>query len=167
MLLAGTATSKQDNAVLGPYKVSFDLGIPNTDYTTKIDGPKTSESLSGSVTTDCTLEIESKSADTAIISLSTADHPQAHISGERLKGIIENHALNQYPHASIDSAVRQIDGTEGAVASVDAYGVEEYFAIYQPNITDPVVVIIGSTLPWDKGTSALIKTIHIEPIAMK
>lgn len=32
LLLAGIAAAEPDSAILGPYKVSFDLGIPQTHF---------------------------------------------------------------------------------------------------------------------------------------
>ena len=163
LLFAGITAAEQDSVILGPYRVSFDLGIPRTHYTTEIGGPETSESLNGSSMTDYTLDIYTYSG-SAKISLDIYDAPSLNLSEKPMeKVLLETAKPNAFQGAITTSAVRQIDGTDGAVISIDVGGHSGYIAGYQPNINGSNLVTMMSTIPWDEGTLSLLNTIHVEP----
>ena len=172
--LSVLASAENDSVTTGPYKVSFDLGVPHGTYTVTISEPKSTESLSGDKSTDYNVEIRNNTGLTNFAFVGIYDHEtiQPIPTSSDLENIIRNsfvdtqYAYNTY---NVETANRVIDNSNGAIGSADVdvsgFKLKEYQAGYRPKF-DPthLYVIITSLMPWDEGTLQLLKTIHIEKV---
>lgn len=169
LLLSAMAIAEPDSLMIGPYKVSFDLGLPRSSYIITTEGPTTKESLSGETSTIYDINIQNQTGISRTASI-TLDF----VKGKKTKGAPEElelamkYMLAGYNVYNIDSAARTIDGNQGAVASGDLekYGrkMNIFTAYYyrELNTTGRLDCIITSTYPWDEGTLQLLKTVHAE-----
>jgi hypothetical protein len=165
------AIAAPDNVTTGPYKISFDLGIPKDAYTTKIAEIKESESLSGKKSIEYGFTITNLTGMGRILSLSLHNYEkeQTKMFGSDLELVIKA-VLRSYDVQGIETATREIDGTNGAIASGKAYfsgiPIKMFMAGYQPQNGTEVhdMVFILSSFPWDKGTLSLLKTIHVDKV---
>lgn len=134
-----------DSVTTGPYKVSFDLGLPKEAYNITVNDPETTESLGGIEHTDYNLEIgsinktkfnksdfnESSFSNLAASDIArlftTYDMRIATITIRESKEQQQQMTAEDYPEVlkQIDGnnpdfrvASRKIDGGDGAVASV-------------------------------------------------
>lgn len=151
------------NTTLGPYKISFDLGFSNYyvdvgENWNEQEFPSGEKFETGSI--DIFREIGHENGSAAIrITHYETDHNFN--SPETDANIIKRQGQFQ------DTTTRIIDGVDGWFASQPYYNnsFTYYNAGYHPSF-DPkrVNVTILSVYPWDKGTSQLLKTIHVEKI---
>lgn len=166
------AFAGQENLVLGPYEVSFDMGIEDlTNWVVSM--PIFSESMDGSSSfikysanvdtlTESQFYSELKrlgrmpSTNTAFINIiqynSTKDE-----SLNGTKTMVES-ALSG--HTGITISKRTIDGQRGTIGS----GTTSTGTIYVADwwVENNTIASVISTYPWDEGTLQLIKTIHVE-----
>ena len=157
-----------DSVTTGPYKITFDLGIPKEAYKVDISDPKTKESLSGDISTTYNIQLINKTGilRRATIILTSYETEQViPLQDELVK--IEKYVLLQIDGLyDIEVAGRKIDGYDGAIGSgtLRNSGIEldTYAAIYYPSSTMTVSLI--SLYPWEEGTLSLLKTIHVEKI---
>jgi hypothetical protein len=155
-----------DTAITGPYKISFDLGIPKEAYKVEIIEPKTKESLSGDISTTYNVNLINKTGlvrRAAIIITSYDTEQIIPLQDELVK--IEKYVLVQTDNMyDVTAAGRKIDGYDGAVASgtlqTSGLKLDTFAAMYYPTSTMSIAVI--SSYPWEDGTLSLLKTIHIE-----
>ena len=169
LLPAACVSAESEHIVAGPYTISFDLGLPHSAYATTLEGPATSESLSGLVSTKYEIKLENKTGigRRVTITLTKYDIPQAIPTAEEMKMVMDYMFKKDYQNKNVETAIRSIDGVTGAVMSVDrtAYGVDDryYGAIYYPAVDNGMLmVVMASGYPWDEGTLQLLKTIHVE-----
>jgi hypothetical protein len=166
-LLIMPCIAVSDSVTTGPYKISFDLGLPNEAYTVTVSDPKEKESLGGDKSINYVINIKNETGITRLASLTleqmqiktfmTADEMQ---SG--LRSILSDTAGLR----NVEVAEREIDGKPGAIGSgdldVSGLNIKMYQASYYP--FKDTLTFITSGYPWDEGTLSLLKTIHIEKI---
>ncbi|MFZ2472760.1 MAG: hypothetical protein WAW52_12585 [Methanothrix sp.] len=157
-----------DSVTTGPYKVTFDLGLPEDTYTILVSDPKESETLDGSKNMDYRITIENKTKDTSMANIGLIyyiDRENDVPNADQMGPIIEDLA-RAMKFRSAKTAVRDIDGTIGGIAQADFVGSAKIYLIeFLPLIDQKHLRCdILSTLPWDEGTLSLLKTIHIEKI---
>ncbi|OPY52725.1 MAG: hypothetical protein A4E48_01014 [Methanosaeta sp. PtaU1.Bin060] len=171
LLCSAVATAVPDSIVMGPYKVSFDLGLPKDAYSITVKEPKTTESLSGDISTKYKAGILNNTdiLRFAYIDLSLRDKKQPTPTPEKLEDSLRSALLNESRISNIETSQRTIDGLPCAVVSYEflAKGtrktVKVFMAEYFPKIDKGSLnCIISSSYPWDEGTLALLQTIHIE-----
>jgi len=166
LLIMMPCIAEPDSVTTGPYKVTFDLGIPTDAYKVEIAEPKIEESLSGEIHTTFNIELVNKTglSRRAIIILISYETEQIIPLPGELSEILEYYLLQRDDIYNIDAAEREIDSHDGAVASGELIplGIDTYNAIYYLSSTD--IVTIGSAYPWEEGTLQLLKTIHVEKI---
>jgi len=166
------ALAATENLVLGPYNVSFDMGIDDL-MNWVVSDPKTSESMDGSLTftrydasiADLTYPqfvSESKKGNkpsSVFIAITKFDSTNNKIVYDTRK-LVEA-AL----HGSTDIVIveRTIDGQNGTVGNGVFTGTGTmYVGCWW--IDNKTEASITSYYPWDEGTLSLLKTIHIERI---
>jgi hypothetical protein len=86
-------------------------------------------------------------------------------SPQSLERATRNVLSDEFGAYNIETALRIIDGSNGAIASGDFAGDKVYNAMYNVK-TGPsprhLVCSIFSDYPWEEGTLTLFKTLHIE-----
>ena len=170
------AIAEQENLMLGPYKVSFDMGIDDLmDWV--VHEPINSESMDGSLTYTQYI------ADVAILTepqFVSESKRLGHVPDSNYAAIYVTHynttqnmsafgtkkdveaALSNYIDRSVSERI--IDGRHGIIGYGTSMGTSytTYFALWwMDNNTD---VLVSSHHPWDEGTLSLLKTIHIDKI---
>lgn len=162
---------ENDSVTTGPYKVSFDLGVPHNTYNVTISEPKSTESLSGDKSIDYNIKIQNATglSNQAYVSITYYETVQVIPTSDDQENVIRSVLVN-FPNAyNVETANRVIDDSSGAIGSEDVYisgsKLKIYGAEYRPKF-DPahLNVIISSLMPWDEGTLQLLKTIHIEKV---
>jgi hypothetical protein len=188
------ALAAPDSITTGPYKVSFDMGLNQSDYKNiTVTAPKTTETLEGIEETYYGMEIVSAKNKTvlsqqhnfssrlslftagairfAVITIKEFKEAQTVATSEDYVEYLKTDGND--PQVVILRIVpRTIDGASGAVASADVIidpnqiaRIECYHIMYNAEF-DPghVRVEIMSYYPWDEGTHQLLNTIHVEKI---
>jgi hypothetical protein len=165
--LAIPALAAPENITTGPYKVSFDMGLANGTYDLNVSDPKKTESLSGNESTSYEMEISS-GIESAHISITEYKDKRGPLSAELREELLGLTAASA-GMKDINTAKRTIDGVTGVIASgivpSGFIDIKAYVATYNPSF-DPrhIEVLLYSNYPWDEGTLALLKTIHIEKV---
>ena len=162
------AFAEKDSVTTGPFKVSFDLGLPKDTYSVTVGDPKEQESLSGDKSTDYSIEIRNSTGLAGAIFIGFTDFQKDVIptpTSEDLKAVLRSLIeANEIGFENIRSAERMIDGKQGAVASgkLSRNKIEGamYCATYYPSARTGVLIM--SMYPWDEGTLQLLRTIHVE-----
>ena len=161
-----------DSVTTGPYKISFDLGMPKEAYTVEVTSPKTSESLSGVVSTDYVVTMTNKTANevglgnrvTLLLNSYEGDHT-VYDQNDLVQAVKYLISGLDYTY-DIQAAERKIDNSYGSIASgksrANIVTTDAYVAKYYPSSTTDMTIF--STYPWDEGTLSLLKTIHVEKI---
>jgi hypothetical protein len=158
-------SAENDSVNAGPYRISFDLGLPQDAYKVDIGEPKESETLGGNRFTEYRVQIINETGPRLILlNLNRFEKDQAIPTGSEIEQMLRS--IESSRAYDIDAASRIIDGSAGAVrsAKIDSYGstTETYLASYFPKFDPKLIVVIFSSYPWDEGTLNLLKTIHIE-----
>ena len=159
-----------DSFVTGPYKISFDLGTPNKNYSVVSNDPVIDETLGGEKRTDYSVtisnETEAHFMTIGIITVETRN--PSIITGSQLEEYLKQSNANDPRISDFQSSSRTIDSMSGAVTSMNmkmdsGMVVSVYSAMY-PTVFDPSnsMVNIMSLYPWNEGTLQLLKTIHVE-----
>jgi len=169
-LLSGLTVGVPDSAITGPYRISFDLGLPHDVYSVDLDDPIIDETLGGvkreryliTITNDTGLSF-------LTISVIKLGEAVPGISGSAMLQALDS--LDSDPRISgFQSDIRTIDGTSGAIASGTFATTEDiyitlYHAVYMlPSDPASTIVQIVSTYPWNEGTLQLLKTFHVEEL---
>jgi hypothetical protein len=118
-LLIMPCIAVKDTVITGPYKISFDLGIPKEAYKVDVAIPEKKESLSGDVSTTYTVKLTNKTGigRTASVILTSYETDQVVPTQDELV-LLEKSVLSQIDGLyDIQAAGRKIDGADGAVAS--------------------------------------------------
>jgi hypothetical protein len=169
--LQGMAFAVPDSVTTGPFKISFDLGVPKANYTITVSDPATKEALDGEVSTNYEFMIRNKIGMTQLADISITYRPNTAIlpSDSDLE-TIANLGMSQVAGATnIETAVRPIDGTHGGVSSCDYISsigsVKMYGVSYYPTLeAGHTQVVISSSYPWESETLQLLRSIHVERI---
>lgn len=152
------ASAFPDSVFVGPYKVSFDIGLNKTDYMTNISEPKYSEYLNGEKYKEWTLII----ADKHIAAVIITENERSLFSNVDYEKLVQDSTNTLYVK---QHATRIIDGVNGGVADIQPIGEERHYnAGYSPSCCNLTGAFIVSYYPWDSGTLQLLKTIHIEKV---
>lgn len=169
-LLIMPCIAVQDSVTTGPYKVTFDLGIPKEAYyKIKTIDPKMTETLRGDKPTEYQINIFGAAGTNKfmLIKIIYSEKPSPFLSGSDLELILKSRDASI---SKFESGIRIIDGANGAIASGVPIADSEtpldtYHALYEP-LFDPtrILVEIYSQFPWEEGTLSLLKTIHVEKI---
>lgn len=160
--------AEPNSVTTGPYKITFDLRIPNNAYKVEIAEPETTESLSGDISTRYTVNLINKTGVLRRASIILTSHETEQVTPSQDELVqVQKYSLLQIDNLyNIDAAKRKIDGKNGAVGSATlripetGLNIDTYTAIYCPSST--TVVNLYSSYPWDEGTLSLLKTIHVE-----
>lgn len=171
VLLSVLASAENDSVTTGPYKVSFDLGIPKSSYKLSISPAKASESLGGEKSTEYSIEIINKTGTfrRASIALTHNEEDQIVPSADEMAAWLNKLWSGSPENSDIITTTRRIDGVIGAtgsfVSTFNDMGIQNYGSLYYTYF-DPrkLVCEIYSAYPWDEGTLQLLKTIHIEKL---
>jgi len=158
-----------DSIMIGPYKISFDLGISKNTYNLSAQPPLETETLSGIEYKMYKLYINDKLNKSEIprfitIEITKFDTETRTFSSDQIIQLLEDKGMT----GAID---REIDGSQGVIAKATisisdpdhASNADVFVARFYPSVDlNRSVCAITSTYPWDEGTLALLKTIHIE-----
>jgi hypothetical protein len=157
-----------DSVTTGPYKISFDLGIPKEAYYVTVSDPKEKESLGGdkSITYSIFIKNVTGISRIALIALTiTKPELKTFLTPEEMQMSMRSY-LPKSGLTNIETSAREIDGKTGAIASgdMDISGLEIklYQASYYPS--KDTMAFVQSSYPWDEETLSLLKSIHIETI---
>ena len=162
--------AEPNSVTTGPYKITFDLGIPNNAYKVEIAEPETTESLSGDIRTTYAVNLINKTGISrrASIILTSYETEQVTPLQDELVQVLKYSLLQIDNLYNIDAGKRKIDGENGAVGSATlrspetGLNIDTYTAIYFPSST--TIVNLYSSYPWEEGTLSLLKTIHVEKV---
>jgi hypothetical protein len=150
--------AEQENIVLGPYRVSFDMGIDNLKW--NISKPTISETLSGSAYTS----YDAFSSQSSLVSIIICEYnfTTQDVSGDiRDWGEMVGFFFRNLGCTDVVVRERTIDGHSAAIGTGKYANADRtlYNAYWWMDNTSVNVV---SDYPWDEGTLALVNTIHIE-----
>ncbi len=172
ILLMTSSNAEPDSITTGPYKVTFDLGIPKEAYRVEIADPATRESSHNEC--DITLVKEhdpSLNHETGILCITLSSPKTEHkiiYTQDLLVKLWEDDFSRSTNYYNTEVAGRKIDGYEGIIArgtirAIDGPDMDSYWGVYDSPIT---FVKLGSVhpFPWEEGIMRLIKTIHVEKI---
>lgn len=166
--------AEKDSVTTGPFKISFDIGFPKNSYTIDIQKPSEEESLGGVKSTVYGFSITSVTSSIteipngALIDLTTYEQDQVVPTPEELRQAL-NLTFKAMNGGDIESAVREIDGVKGAIASGSVQSVwggggPSYDCLARWWYSNKTQADVISGYPWKYGTLSLIKTIHIEKV---
>ena len=168
-------TAANDSVTTGPYKISFDMGMPLGTYTITQIEPKYSESLSGERSTSYMINIKTGLTDNAIITITENEKAIAVLGVDDISrmfpALTYSTLSNSLNARNIETATRTIDSVIGGIGSGDIYlagiSMKIYLAQYQPAF-DPshVIVTLMTSYPWDSGSRQLVNSIHVEKLGM-
>lgn len=156
-----------DSAIVGPYRISFDLGLPHDAYNVTIVPPMfEGQEKFATYSMNMNMNNETGLYQGASINLSTGYKIGTDVN---VTGFIEN-LLKAIDNAdpsdsNFHLATCTIDGMDGAVESMDFkvnqdLVLTKYHAIYL--LSPDTLVDIVSIYPWYGGSLQLLKTIHVE-----
>lgn len=171
VLLSVLASAENDSVTIGPYKVSFDLGLNHSDYNVTTKEPTETEDLSGNKSTSSSVIIQNNTGfmQKAVIQLTHYDTDQATPTIGELVTLTKLSLIDMQDTSNVNVAARVIDGVKGVAASNDRIdwgdNAKQYWATYYPAFDSKRLrCMILSSFPWDSGTLQLLKTIHIEKL---
>ena len=148
--------------VMGPYNITFDLGVPKDAYSIAAGPPTVSETLGGDIFTDYSLWVRTSNLKDkfAAIDINEIDRDGFwfEIPGDEWARRCEEYLRNFDP-IRIESSARVIDRRAGGVAKGVAKNYTIYYSLF--GFSRHAYVSIHSTFPWETGTLPLLKTIHI------
>jgi len=163
VVLVGTACASGIKVTTGPYSISFDLGLPQSAYKMSVKAPEQKESLSGEKSLVHSLTITNKTGLSQYIQLTIAsyDRDQTQISAESLELGTKQSLASINGTSNIQTAIRDIDGTRGAIGSCDfeisnSVIVKTYLVMYCPTFdVNRTQIMVRSTYSWDTTTNFL------------
>ncbi len=167
LALVVTTIAEQENHVLGPYKVSFDLGIEDrVDWI--LSEPINSESLDGSLTfTQYSATMMADLTESEFYSElkrlgRTPSTGSAIIRIEQYNSTkdVSMNGTTMLINSPISVSKRIIDGRNGTIGTVNDG--RTYLAAWW--VENNASAAISSSYPWNEGTLSLLKTIHFEKI---
>jgi len=167
MSLSTTAATSHDasmpESVSNPYFLSFDMGLPPTDYTINETGPSKYQLQNGSISAFEVHISSNVKPQVMLISMQISEDNPSLLTANELEQMIHNEIENA---TDIRTATLVIDNSVGVLASynlmVANISMKSYSAIYQPSFDQGrSLVVIYSNFPWDQGTSQLLNTIQV------
>ena len=163
LILAVPVGAKPENVVMGPYKVSFDIGNVGY-YTINLEPPSKSENFESTPYTLYEAFINGTSPLQVSIGIQSYSMPVLNNAEGAIRSTLKS--ISQTCGEPIITT-RRIDGKPGALGIVNCTGSKMNMFLYPldyypENKTMTSDVVIISTYPWNGGTSALVKTIHVE-----
>lgn len=162
-----------DSVVTGPYKVSFDLGLPQGAYSVTENAPVMDETMGGDERAEYSVTISNKSTSNKFITISLISVKNLDLSlatSSIMEDVLRGNSADDPRISGFKSDSRIIDGMNGAIASMNmeldsGRVLSVYNAIYQaPFDPKATMVNILSSYPWNEGTLQLLKTLHVEKI---
>lgn len=165
-LLLMPCIAETDSVTTGPYKISFDLGLPKDAYKIEIGDPETKESLSGEISTNYVIKLINKTGltRTAIITLTSYEKEQVLPTQDEFVSMMKYMLISMDDVYDIEATGREIDGYKGAAGSYILRSsfneIKMYTAAYLSSST--AFVFIFSAYPWEEGTLQLFKSIHVD-----
>jgi hypothetical protein len=189
LLMVAPGLAEQQDVTTGPFRVTFDLGIPRASYSVNVSAPQTTYSpvprgiwsyIGDNVYSFeqlyTTLELDhttyqinltnNTNVERAItITLKDFRRDQVSYSPNELASIAES-IMEQMPQVrDVQESGRMVRGINGGMASGkmnigDGFYQDIYLIIYIPDARLEVSII--STYPWDGGTHQLLKTIDVQ-----
>jgi hypothetical protein len=189
LLMVAPGLAEQQDVTTGPFRVTFDLGIPRASYSVNVSAPQTTYSpvprgiwsyIGDNVYSFeqlyTTLELDhttyqinltnNTNVERAItITLKDFRRDQVSYSPNELASIAES-VMEQMPQVrDVQESGRMVRGINGGMASGkmnigDGFYQDIYLIIYIPDARLEVSII--STYPWDGGTHQLLKTIDVQ-----
>jgi len=155
-----------DSVTTGPYKISFDLGIPKDAYKIEVEEPKVSESLAGEPSETYAINLIKINSTMPCLAMINIYKMKQIVLPAIQRVSVNINEVKSLGLSGVQGAVREVDGKDGVVCSglQISNGIPEttYFADYY--ISENEKVLIYSGIPWDEGTLSLLKTVHIERI---
>ena len=155
--------AKPENIVMGPYRTSFDMGDIGL-YTINLKPPSESENFQGTSYACYKAMINGTFPLKVIIEIQDFSTPMGNNAEETIRD-----AFNLLSYTCGEPMIinRTIDSKPAVLGSASclAYGINLFcypLNYYPKDNTATSVVIVVSNYPWDGGTSALVKTIHVE-----
>jgi hypothetical protein len=119
------------NTTIGPYTVSFDMGLSQSSYTVSIDDTKDSETITGIPKTDYMINIRNKNGNLwAAIMMSKYKNPNPQPVINRPEDVLESILKNNNPGYSVYTGARIIDGGDGSVGWASKGQVMKFDAAY-------------------------------------
>jgi hypothetical protein len=162
LILAVPVGAEHESFVMGQYKVSFDINDVGS-YTVHIQPPSKGETFSGISYTRYQVWINGTSS-YAIIGIADFATPVKN----NVEGAIRDAAKSSPRCGEPMITNRTIDGKQGALSSSScsdsptSYMFSYPLGYFPENNTMTSAILSSSTYPWNGGTSALVKTIHVE-----
>ena len=157
MCMSALSIATPDNAMAGPYNVSFDLGLPKTAYKVNV--------TEGGTLGNYTVNIKYNVGISRIAMISIME-------GGRILLPEEIEAIPSILFSvfgglkNTNTSAIEIDGTNGTLTTGDGslLGLKIRYnqALYYPS--NDTGVLIVSTYPWNEGTRQLLDSVHVEKI---
>lgn len=178
--LSAAALAVPESVTNGPYKISFDIGQPHSNYTIIVKPVATNETLSGYQTKQYHIEINGSQRGAAYIDI-RVDNGGYVLTGDDMLNLLKKGATEDGKNGSIIEGVsaRTIDNQNGAIESkldyistktfndsVLIYRVYDrvFIALYSLPDSKSIISII-SFYPWSMGTSQLLDSLHINVLS--
>jgi hypothetical protein len=192
LLMVAPCLAEEQTTITGPYKISFDLGVPKASYSVNISAPQTAyssvprgiwsyigdgmyafEQLYTTSEVDHTtyqinLTNNSNKERFVTIALKKYRRDQPSYSPNEIASIAKS-LMEQMPAVhDVQESGRMVRGVNGGMAS-GKIGIgngliqDIYLVIYIPD--SRLTVTLVSTYPWDEGTHQLLKTIDVQKMA--
>jgi tetratricopeptide (TPR) repeat protein len=159
ILFAMPVGAKPESMLMGPYKVSFDLGnVENYTINSKVLIEQ-HENIYGISYTKYGARINGTSSPfLVLININDYSAPVKNNAADAVRSILKNNL-----HVEPSIVNRTIDGRPGVLGYTGTFSAFIYPLSYYPqNNTASSLVMVISTYPWDEGTSDLVKTINVE-----
>lgn len=163
ILFSCQSLAEDDSATMGPYEISFDLGIAHSVYSVLTEAP---EKTGNDTVTIYDVSIKDKEEKSQLIKIAISEYKLEQSFGPDLGQSLKSTLGKDPDIRNIEISPSAIDGANGSIASYEmsisgSYR-KLYSALYHPTF-DPnrVFVLIISSYPWDEGTEQLINTLHI------
>ncbi|MFZ3149172.1 MAG: tetratricopeptide repeat protein [Methanothrix sp.] len=163
ILISCNSLAEDDSATIGPYDISFDLGIPHSSYGVLTEAP---EKTGDDKVTTYDITIKNEEVKGQLIKISISEYKKEQFFGTDNVQSLKSTLSKDPDIKNIEIVPSTIDGANGSIASYEmsisgSYR-KLYSALYHPTF-DPnrVLVLIISSYPWDGGTEQLINTLHI------
>ena len=118
-LLTVPCIAVQDSVTTGPYKISFDLGLPKEAYSVTTSDPKEQESLSGEKSIKYEISIKNETGVSRLASFTlTQGEIKTLMTTDEMQAVMMSY-LSEIGLRNIDTAQREIDKKTGAIATGD------------------------------------------------
>jgi hypothetical protein len=160
LIAVGAVIAKPESIPVGPgpqYLISFDPGIPVSDYTVHVMPTVRSETLQGYKSISYLLWINVSDYKICTIKITKYSAPLqpgqlANLVYHACDGSTETHSVPIVQPRLIDNASGAIGTTQ-----FDQFGLVSAMYLVKSDTT----ALIVSTIPWDEGTSSIVDTIHV------